>query len=239
MMFWHTVLGGLAILAHWQVWVAVVVYALLQCVWLMGIGILMGGESESGGRMAAGCLTHMIGGTIFQALLLGGLVLFLTPLMLGGDQAMPLRFFTEFAWPIIVSCFLALVVSFAVSFIPIIGRLISGTPGVDTFIQGVVIFRAFSAGVIERFLERADIHVANLYPGFWASVGYLLLATALVYVCILVFSVLGVTLSRNRFSGEGGAPSFIVGMALMPILGILPLFMYANHVTLAIQQAMK
>ena len=30
-----------------------------------------------------------------------------------------------------------------------------------------------------------------------------------------------------------------MGMVLMPILGILPLFMYANHVTLAIQQAAK
>jgi hypothetical protein len=237
-MFWHSVLGGLAVLVHWQVWVAVVVYVALQFAWIMGIGMLMGRESESGSRMATGCLTHLIGGSIFQVLLLGGVVLFLTPLMLGGDQAMPLEFFTAFAWPIVKSCFLALVISLAVAFIPIVGKLISNAPGVDTFIQGVVIFRVFSAGIIEPHLQRANLHVASLYPGFWASVGYLVLATVLVYACFFAFAALGVTLSRNRYSGDS-APSFFLGMVLIPILGILPLFMYANHVTLAIQQAIR
>jgi hypothetical protein len=158
--------------------------------------------------------------------------------MLGGEHAMPLGFFTTFAWPIVKACFLALIVSFAVAFIPIVGRLISDTPGVGTFIQGIVIFRVFSAGFIERFLERADLHIANLYPGFWASVGYLILAIVLVYMCIFAFAALGVTISRNRFSGEG-TPSFFVGMVLMPVLGILPLFMYASHVKIAIQQAVR
>ena len=237
-MFWQSVFGGLGVLAHWQVWVGVVVYAALTFAWLVAIGILMGRKSESGGLMAAGCLTHMIGGIIFQALLLGGLVLFLTPLMLGGDRAMPLGFFTTFAWPIVKSCFLAVVIAFAVGFIPIVGRPIMNLPGVETFIQGVVIFRIFSAGFIELLLERANLHIANLYPGFWASVGYLVIAIVLVYACLLIFSALGVTISRNRFSGEG-APSFLAGMVLMPILGILPLFMYANHVTLAIQQTTR
>ena len=133
---------------------------------------------------------------------------------------------------------MALVITLVLSFLPIVGGLISKTPGVDTFIQGVVIFRVFSAGFIERILERADIHVANLYPGFWASVGYLVLATGLVYACFFAFAALGVTLSRNRYSGDG-APPFFLGMALIPILGMLPLFMYANHVTLAIQQATR
>jgi hypothetical protein len=210
----------------------------LQFAWVMGIGMLMGGDSESEGRQAAGCLTQMIGGTIFQALLLGGIVLYLTPLMLGGDQAMPLSFFTTFAWPIVKACFLALVITLVLSFLPVVGGLISNTPGVDTFIQGVVIFRFFSAGFIERLLERADIHVANLYPGFWASIGYLALATVLVYACFFAFAALGVTLSRNRYTGDG-APSFFLGMALIPILGMLPLFMYANHVALAIQHATR
>jgi hypothetical protein len=237
-MFWQSVVGGLAVLLHWQVWVAIVVYAALQFAWIMGIGMLMGGNSESGGRQAAGCLTHMIGGTIFQALLLGGVVLFLTPLMLGGDHAMPLSFFTTFAWPIVKACFLALVITLVLSFLPIVGGLISNTPGVDTFIQGVVIFRFFSAGFIERILDRANIHVANLYPGFWSSVGYLVLATVFVYACFFAFAALGVTLSRNRYSEDSPA-SFFLGMALIPILGMLPLFMYANHVALAIQQATR
>jgi len=235
--FWNSVVGGLGVLGHWQVWIAVLAYAGLQLAWIMGIGMLVG-ESESGGRMAAGCLTHMIGGIIIQALMLGGVVLFLTPLMLGGTKAMPLGFFTTFAWPIAKACFLALLISFAVGFIPIIGRLISDTPGVDTFIQGVVIFRVFSAWFIERLLQRANLHISNLYPGFWASVGYLLIALVLVYGCLLLFAAVGTTISRNRYSGEGTG-AFFAGMVIMPILGILPLFMYANHLTLAIQQATR
>jgi hypothetical protein len=236
-MFWQSVLGGLGVLAHWQMWVALIVYAVLQFAWLIVIGMTMG-KSDAGGRMAAGCLTHMIGGTILQSLLLGGLVFFLTPLMLGGDHAMPLGFFTTFAWPIVKACFLALVISFVVAFLPIVGRMITDIPGLDAFIKGLVIFRVFSAGFIESLLERANLHVANLYPGFWASVGYFVLAAVFVYICFFIFSALGATVSRNRFTGEG-APTFFIGMALMEILGLLPLFMYANHVTLAIQQAAK
>ena len=116
--------------------------------------------------------------------------------------------------------------------------MITDIPGLDAFIKGLIIFRVFSAGFIERLLERANLHVANLYPGFWATVGYFVLAGVLVYVCFLIFSALGATVSRSRFTGEG-ASTFFIGMALMQILGLLPLFMYAKHVTLAIQQAAK
>jgi len=234
MMFWQSVLGGIGVLAHWQVWIALVLYAGLQFAWLIGIGMLMG-NSESGGLMAAGCLTHMIGGTVLQSLLLGGVVLFLTPIMLGGDHAMPLGFFTTFAWPIVKACFFALVISFAIAFLPIIGRLITDTPGLDAFIQGIIIFRLFSGAFIEYLLKEANLNVPNLYPGFWSSVGYFVLAIVLFYICLFIFAALGTTITRNQYGGESGA-SFIVGMALMQILGLLPLFMYANHVTLAIQK---
>lgn len=236
-MFWQSVWGGLAELLHWQVWVSLFFFHALQLAWFLGIGMLVS-NSESGVRQTAGCLTHAIGGTIFQSLLLGAVVLFLTPLMLGGDQAMPLGFFSTFAWPIIKACLLALVVTFAITFIPVIGGFIHSTPGVDTFIQGMIIFRIFSAWVIESHLERAEIHVANLYPGFWASVGYLALSIALIYACLLGLTALGITLSKNRYSGDG-APSFFLAMAAINIVGILPLFMYANHVTLAIRSVIQ
>ena len=234
-MFWQSVLGGLGVLGHWQVWIALVVFAVLHSAWLIGVGVLMG-DSESGGRMAVGCLTHMIGGPVFQSLLLGGLVLLLTPIMLGGDQAMPLWFFTKFAWPIVRACLLALVISFAVAFLPIVGRVFTDTPGVDGFIRGIVIFRFFSAAFMERSLGELNLQVPNLYPGLWSSVGYFALATVLVYACLFVFAALGTTISRNQYPKEGVA-SFFIGIALMQVLGLLPLFMYANHVTLAIQKA--
>ena len=237
-MFWQSVIGGLAVLGHWQVWIALVIYAALQFGWLIGIGMLME-KSESKGRRLAGCLTHMIGGTVYQSLLLGGFVLFLTPLMLGGDHAMPMGFFASFAWPIVKACFIALVLSFIISILPLVGGLFSNTPGLATFIQGIIIFRVFSSAFIERLLKEADVHVSNLYPGFWSSVGYFAIAAVLVYACFFIFLSLGITITRNRESGEEG-PLVFAGMVLTLILGgLLPLFMYANHVTLAIQQATR
>jgi hypothetical protein len=236
-MFWQSVIGGLAVLAHWQVWVALVLYAALQFGWFIGIGMLMG-KSASGGRMTASCLAHMIGGPVFQSVLLGNLVLFLTPLMLGTDQTMPLGFFVSLAWPIVMACFIALVLSFIIGILPIVGDLVSNTPGLATFIQGIIIFRIFSAAFIERLLEETEVHVSNLYPGFWSSVGYFTLAASLVYACLFIFAALGTSITRNRSTGED-APLVFVGMTLMHILGLLPLFMYANHVALAIQQAAR
>lgn len=234
-MFWQSVLSGFGVLAHWQVLLALVLYVVLQFAWIIGVGMLVS-NSESGGRMAVGCLTHMIGGTIFQSLLLGVLVLFLTPIMLGGEHAMPLEFFTTLAWPIIKACFLALVFSFFISFLPIVGRMVTDTLGVDAFIRGIIIFRFFSAVFLERPLKDMHLKVPNLYPGFWSSVGYFIIATALVYVCLFIFAALGTTISRNKYAEDNGA-SFFIGLGLMQILGLLPLFMYASHVTLAIQRA--
>ena len=235
-MFWQSVLGGFGVLAHWQVWVAIILYAVLSFAWLIGIGLVVG-KSESGARMAAGCLT-LIGGMLFQTLLLGVLVLFLTPIMLGGEHTMPLGFFATFAWPIAKACFIALVVSGIFAMLPIIGD----APGLTTFIKGVIIFRLFSVDFIiylltmEYLRKGATLHVPNLYPGFWSSVGYLAITAGSVYICILIFAAFEIKISRNKYSDEG-VVSTLVGMALMPILGLLPLFMYANYVTLAIQTA--
>ena len=87
-MFWSFVLCRLQTLLHWQVWVALIFYVALNFAWLFIIGLLMD-ESESGGRMAADCLTHLIGGSIYQAILLGLLVFLLMPITLGGNQFMP------------------------------------------------------------------------------------------------------------------------------------------------------
>lgn len=236
-MFWQSVVGGFGVLAHWQVWVTLILYVILMFGWMVGIGLLMG-NSESGKRMATSMFAHMIGGPVVQCLLLGCVVLFLTPLMLGGDEAMPLGFFTTLAWPIVKACFLAMFISFAIMFIPLIGGIIANTPGVDAFIQGVVIFRCFSGAFIEYSLEQADLQVANLYPSFWACLGYFALTMVFVYLSLIIFAALGTTLSRSQYSEESGF-SFFIGMALMQVLGMLPLFMYANHVTLVVQKAIE
>lgn len=234
-MFWQSVLGGFRVLVHWQTWVALILYVTLVFGWLIGVGLLMG-NSGSGKRVAASMFAHMAGGPIIQALLLGCLVLYLTPLMLGGNAAMPLGFFATFAWPITKACFLAMLFTFFIMFIPLVGGIVANTPGVDAFIQGIIIFRLFSGAFIERFLEQANLQVASLYPSVWACLGYFGMAMVFVYVSAIIFAALGTTISRNQYSEESGI-SFFVGMGFMQMLGMLPLFMYANHVSLAVQGA--
>ena len=236
-MFWQSVIGGIGTLLHWQVWVALLLYLVLQFAWLAGIGLMMG-KTDSGGRMAAGCLTHMFGGTVFQSVLLGVGVLFLTPIVLGSDRAMPLEFFVTFSWPVLKSCLFAMAISFVIGFIPIVGRFLTDTPGVLAFIQGIIIFRLFSKSFIEVLLKKAGLSIPNLYPSFWETIGYFILALAFVYACLLGFSALGMAVSKNRYSGEDALSSFLV-MTFGQTLGLLPLFMYANHVQIAIRQMVK
>jgi len=231
--FFKSIIGGLGTLLHWQVWVALLIYVLASFGWLMLIGAIMG-RSDSGVRQGAGCLTHMIGGTVFHGLLLGLFVLVLTPIMLGGNRFLPLSFFKSLALPILVACIYAIVAVLILSFVPIIGNLISDIPGVADFIKGVIIFRFFSESYIETELRRAGLPT-EIYPGFWASIGYLLIAIVLIYGCWLGFSLLGVKISKSRFY-EDESVNFLIGSIVLPLFGLLPLFMYAKHVYLAIER---
>jgi hypothetical protein len=118
-----------------------------------------------------------------------------------------------------------------------VGGFIANTPGLSDFIQGIIIFRLFSATFIEHFLEKASLS-KDIYPGFWQSLGYFILATIFVHACLLAFAAAGTKLSRDRYSGEG-TPSMFAGMIMVRLLGLVPLFMYASYAILNIQQMVK
>ena len=235
-MFLKSVVGGLAILLHWQVWLALVVYILARFGWLMLVGGIMG-RSDSGVRMGAGCLTHMIGGTIFNSLLLGLLVLVLIPIMMGGDSILPFAFFRTLAWPIFKACMYAMVAIILLAIVPIIGSFINGIPGVSDFVQGLIIFRFFSASFIETQLKVADLPT-DIYPGLWTTMGYLVIGVVLILGLILGFGMLGIKLRKNQYSFDDSETS-IISMAIMPLVGLFPLFMYAKHVSLTIESIIR
>jgi len=231
-MFWSSVLGGLKILLHWQVWVALIIYGIATGAWLIGIGLLFGRE-ESGGRMALGCLTHMIGGMVFQAVLLSVMIFFLAPIMLGGDKVIPIKYMIEFFWPIAKSGLIAMAIVFIIACIPIIGGLISNTPGLADFISGIIIFRIFSATFIEIFLEKSKIS-ANIYPGFWYSVFYFLIALAISYGGLLIITSIKMVVSRNNYDDD----VFMIALApvIVKLFSLLPLFMYAQYTSQTIKK---
>lgn len=114
------------------------------------------------------------------------------------------------------------------------GPLISGTPGVPVFLQGI-----FVLGPLTRYIYEGVTHGKHLpdaaFPNFWLSLGYVAIGLVITYALLFVISFIEEQLQR-RFnpeneSGQSGV-SFLIGALLGPVVGILPLLMYSKYVAL-------
>lgn len=200
---------------------------------MLCIGYMVG-DSDSGVRQATGCLTHLIGGSILQSVLLGLLIFFLMPIMMGGDSITPLPFVKTLAWPIIKASLIALIAIFIISMMPIIGGMVANIPGLDVFLQGLIIFRIFSVGFVEMFLESVGMS-ADIYPGFWHTIGYFVISIAVSLLCFFASMALGYSTSDSEGRVEKTI-TFLQTMAAANLVNILPIFMYANYVAMSVNE---
>lgn len=231
--FWMSISEGLLILRHWQVWVAVILYMAINLAFLMIISIAtIGKGDQSGGRMAMGCLFHTVGGAVLHALLMGSMVAFLLPILLGGTSATPISAIVSLLWPIVKAGVIAIVVVTILAFIPLIGQLIADSPGIHAFLEGVIILRVLSGYAIDQILTEADVQ-GIVYPGFWESIGFLVIAGVLVRVVMFGVALLSVPL-KDTTGGE--LMTMTVGPVLGVLGGIIPLFMYSSYIRLSIMQ---
>jgi hypothetical protein len=231
--FWESIIEGFKVLAHWQVWVAVLIYLLINLSFLFIIAMVVG-QKESGGRMATGCLFQMFGGTILHGALMGFLVAFLLPLMLGGNSTLPLSYFPSLLWPLFKVGLIAIIAVTLLCFIPLIGHFISESPGVQAFLEGVIIFRLISSSTVEEVLSITHIS-GNIYPGFLTSLGFLIISGISVYAIVFIISLLS-TYFEGTTTGE--LLPIVIGPAFGVIGGIIPLFMYSSYVHLSIKHLM-
>ena len=230
-MFWKSIIGGLAILGHWQVWVAVVLYMAINFAFLMIVAKMVG-EDESGGRMVTGCLFHMIGGTVLHGILMGLMLAFLLPILLGGPSAAPISAIIASLWPIIKIGIIAIVAVTILSIIPLIGGFIAHSPGIQAFLEGMIILRLLSGYAIDKILTEANVQ-GSVYPGFWASIEFLVIAGVLVRLVMLGLALLSVPLEDTAV---GELMPIVIGPVLGILGGIIPLFMYSSYVRLSIMQ---
>lgn len=86
-MFFESVWEGIKFLGNWQVLLAGLFYIGLLIVFQLSVGLLTV-KTESGGL---GCLLQSLGGTILQGVLMGILVAFILPLMLGAPALLLCR----------------------------------------------------------------------------------------------------------------------------------------------------
>lgn len=233
-MFWSTVLGGFEILGHWQAWLALIFYLFANWARIYGIRLLLR-RSESESKTFFGFALHIIGGAIFQGILISIIIFYLAPIiMFGGNEATSLKSFSYFAWPIAKAGLIAVVSVSIIRFIPMIGTLIVITPGLDGFIEGVIIFRIFSARFVDVSLENAQIST-NIYPGVWYSIGYLIIAMAFIWgVLFLCGAVKGLSSgSLEAYFDSFKAPEIRI---IARLLSLLPLFMYVQYSSQSLQK---
>jgi hypothetical protein len=240
-MFWQSVIEGVSSLADWHVLVGVVGVSLVSVLYLVVSGLLLGNAS-SGARVGAGFAFMFVGGPVFQALAVTGFVLLCLPVIIGSGGFTPAALVGFLWWPVVKQGFIALIIVIVLCFLPIIGRIIAGTPGVPVFLQGVLMLKPISKGlyyVITGGRELPD----SAFPSFWQSIGYLVIALVLCWVAFLVIALVSDQIKKrtdplqhmlDQYQSEPTGAASIAGMFIGPVIGIIPLLMYGRYVHLAI-----
>jgi len=85
---------------------------------------------------------------------------------------------------------------------------------------------------IDEILTEANVQ-GSVYPGFWASIGFLVIAGVLVRLVMLGLALLSVPLEDTAV---GELMPLVIGPVLGILGGIIPLFMYSSYVRLSIMQ---
>jgi hypothetical protein len=141
---------------------------------------------------------------------------------------------SEVLVPVLQSCFVALGLICLLSFIPIVGGVVSQTPGVPVFLQGIFVFgHTNTLSLRGGDSWKASPRCSN--PEFLALLGLCSDWLGITYASIFVISFIVEQLLR-RFNAENGSGqsgvSFLIGALLGPVVGIVPLLMYSKYVVL-------
>lgn len=185
-------------------------------------------QKENEDALAAGCLSQVFG-VLFQALVLGCLLVWLTPVLLELEVRASWASVQPFVMVAIRAGLVAALAISVLSFLPFVGRFLAGSPGMEILIGGGLLFRLLSHPYLEGRLVR-KIPAASVYPGIWECLGYLALAFLAGRLLMLA------TLPLRPKPGEKPNRFVLIwGPALDALVGLVVLFMYARFVALAVQ----
>lgn len=230
-MFWKSIANGIGVLfTHWELWVGILLYVFIFLAYFIIFGLVLSKNEDKSGAQMTGCLTQMLTGPLLQGLLVAFLVTLILPILLGGNDFMPISFIGEYWWPITKAGLISIGITVLLTFLPIIGRFISDTPGTAIFIQGAIVFHLLANSVLYETLETLNSN-ANIFPGFWVTIGFLILSIAIVYV----FSI-GILALLSSFISEYTMESFgfVIGNFIGVIPGILTLCIYSSYIKLTL-----
>jgi len=225
-MFWLSFVNGLKMLLHWQVWIALLIYVALNIAFMI-IAYLISSKNE-----LTGCIIYPLGLSAIHSVAAGFLILYLYPLMLGLEFAMPMAGMKEMFKFILITSLIAAGATSILSSIPFVGKLVD-LPGVENFIKGLIIFRMSSVYFIDDYLTEGE--VALIYPTFRQTLGYCLIALAVAGINFLLMTFCSYLSSKRSFlkDTEGVVVMFVTS-GISIFCSMIPLFMYAQYVKLSI-----
>src|SRR5690606_27554930 len=108
------------------------------------------------------------------------LIVFLLPILMGGDEFTPFSYISDDWWRIVKAGFFGFVILMLLAFIPIIGELATNTPGVSIFVIGMVIFHKIVGSSLEHMQDLNGTQV-DIKPDFWSIIGFIILAWVIVW----------------------------------------------------------
>lgn len=209
-MFWHSVQQGLAVLLHWQTYVAMLEFLLI----MMAPRILIGLTMERYPAVAAiGCLMPLLF-TAIQLLAVIVFVLTLAPLIFGRTDGAA----WSFPWMFMTTE--------PATFIKLL--LMTGVTGILLSLVRLDLFANALMGclvlafVAKNIGSQVGVSVA-VWPGFWFMVGILIVSGVLFYVGLLITAGIASLFGEN--SPEIGQ---MVAFPLSAVLMFLPVFIYGG-----------
>lgn len=214
-MFWDAVLAGLKVLTYWQTYLAGLGYLAIFFLPMLIAGMVM---EESRGIGLAGCL----GVLLLPVLQVAAMVIFvltLAPIILGlGEDAawsLPWKILAVAPGPFFEFVGVLVLIAIGLAFIPILGQLHS----LQVLVLGAITLMFFS-----ELLDIAYPGIvkgrADFIPGFWFSIGLLIIGGVMSWISMMVLAFLATAL---EWVGDG------IGLLMFPIgsvLGFIPVFMY-------------
>ncbi len=245
MMFWSSVGQGLSTLSHWEVWVGILAIGGANLALLFAVGWIFA-SSRSVGGAASAMGFHMIGGPIIEATAITAFVVLLLPTLLGGDGFTPSEMAIALMPRAIKYGLCALLFVITLCFVPVVGQLITNVPGLATFLQGILILRPVSRLIITATLGKERMS-NDVFPGFFACVGYFIVGLILTAIAFMLISVVADRIRQERdpvghmldqYGQEPTALQSLVGLFLGPSLGVIPLLMYGQHIAIGVQRIM-
>jgi hypothetical protein len=229
-MFWHSVVGGVGLLLSWRIWIGIIFYILANLITLGVGGALFAKERTAG----AGCFYVMLIRPALTAIFVSIFVVSLFPVMLGAEEAVSPSQILRFLWPISKAGLIAFVIVGLLVLLPIVGDFVGNSVTLQTFLLGVIVFRFLCADFIE-FVTKGNQPISHsVYPSLWEWLGYLVLVGVLARLALFSAALVATLADQRGWGGSAQTAGFVVGVVLGVVAGFLPLFMYAQHVRIAL-----